>query len=91
MVATPVLTLIQVPPPGAPLSDVLSPTQASNEPEIVGSALIVTIAEVAVIVGQPVVLAESVYTPALVGTTPVTPVLNDVGAVIAVPPGPAQA
>jgi hypothetical protein len=57
----------------------------------VGVVTILTAAEVAVIVGQPAVLAVNVYTPALPATTPVTLVLNDVGLPIAVPPGPVQA
>ena len=54
------VTLTQVPPPGVPVSAVVSPTHEFPVPEIEGSALIVTIAEVAEIVGQPVVLADNV-------------------------------
>ena len=47
-------------------------------------------AVVALAVHEPTV-ATNVYTPALPATTPVTPVLNDVGLVIAIPPGPLHA
>lgn len=58
--------------------------------EIVGIPTTVTEAVLALVVPQPLV-AASVYTPALAATTLLTPVLNEVGLVIAVPPGPVQA
>ena len=55
----------------------------------VGVVLTVTAVVTAVVLPQELV-AVIVYTPALVVTTPVTPVTSDEGAVMAVPPGLAQ-
>jgi len=47
-VATPVVPLVHVPPKGVSLSDVVSPTQADNTPEIApGKLFTVKIADVA--------------------------------------------
>jgi len=62
----------------------VAPGVAVNEG--VGNALTVTAAVVTVVEQEPVV-AVSVYTPALPGTTPATDVLKEVGLLIAVPPG----
>ena len=91
MVATLVVTLNQVPPLGVPLSEVLSPTHASADPEIEGRAFIVTAEVTAVTVGQPAILAVNVYTPALPAATPFTLALIVDGLVMPVPPGPVHA
>ena len=80
-------------PLAVPVRTKLSPTHigfglaVALTPEGTGDT--VTMAVLDLVVPQPFV-AAIVYTPAFAAITPATPVLNDVGLVIAVPPGPDQ-
>ena len=56
----------------------------------VGAVGVTVTADVTAVVVPHRLVAENVYTPALPAITPLTKALVDVGALIAVPPGPAH-
>ena len=83
--------LLQVPPVAASDNVVVLPMHTAGVPAIAPGLAFTVTATLVALVAQVQLLAVNVYTPALAATTPVTPVLNAVGVVIAVPPVCVQA